>query len=40
MWRSFLICLGSLALAGAGCDPLLIAKPDPSDYEVVTFIAG
>ena len=41
MLRKCLISLGSLAILVTGCDPeLLIAKPDPSDYEVVALIAG
>jgi hypothetical protein len=40
MWRKCLISLGFLAIVLTACDPqLLIAKTDPSDYEVVALIA-
>ncbi len=40
MLRRFLISVGCVALILAGCNPeFLIAKPDPSDYEVVTLVA-
>lgn len=40
MWRRLLICLGISVMAVTACDPeVLIAKPDPSDYEVVALIA-
>jgi hypothetical protein len=43
MWRSFLISLGFLTVALAGCDPeVLIAKSSSSDrgaYEVVALVA-
>jgi hypothetical protein len=40
MWRKWLISLGLLTILLTGCDPqLLIAKHDPSDYEVVALIA-
>ena len=40
MWRKCLSSLGLLSIALTACDPqLLIAKPDPSDYEVVALIA-
>jgi hypothetical protein len=40
MWRKCLISLGLLAILVTGCDPqLLIARPDPGDYEVVALIA-
>lgn len=41
MWRKCLISLGLLGVAVTACDPqLLIAGPDPSDYEVIALIAG
>lgn len=41
MWRKCLISLGLLGIVVTGCDPqLLIAGPDPSDYEVIALIAG
>ena len=40
MWRKCLISLGFLSIVLTACDPqLLIAKQDPSDYEVVALIA-
>ena len=40
MWRKCLISLGLLVIVLTACGPqLLIAKPDPSDYEVVALIA-
>lgn len=40
MWRKCLISLGLLAIVLTACGPqLLIAQPDPSDYEVVALIA-
>ena len=40
MLRKFLISLGLSAVLSTACDPqLLIAGPDPSDYEVVALIA-
>ena len=41
MWRKCMISFGLLAIMLTACDPqLLIAKPDPSDYEVVALIAA
>jgi hypothetical protein len=41
MWRKCLISIGVLSIALAACDPqLLVARPDPSDYEVVALIAN
>jgi hypothetical protein len=40
MLRKWLISLGLLSIVLTACDPqLLIAKSDPSDYEVVALIA-
>lgn len=40
MWRGFMTSLGLLALVLTACDPqVLIAKPDPSDYEVMALTA-
>ncbi len=40
MWRKCLTSLGLSAILLTACDPqLLIAGPDPSDYEVVALIA-
>lgn len=40
MWRKCLTSLGLLAIVLTACDPeLLIARSDPSDYEVVALIA-
>lgn len=40
MWRKCLNSMGLLAILLTACDPeLLIAGPDPSDYEVVALIA-
>ena len=40
MWRRFLASVGSLAVILTACDPeLLIAQPDPSDYEIVALVA-
>jgi hypothetical protein len=40
MWRKFLISFGLLSIVLTACNPqLLIAKWDPSDYEVLALIA-
>ena len=40
MWRKCLISLGLLSIVLTACDPqLLVAKSDPSDYEVVALTA-
>lgn len=40
MWRKRLFSLGLLTVVLTACDSqLLIATPDPSDYEVVSLVA-
>ena len=39
MWRKCLISLGIVVIVLTACGPqLLIAQPDPSDYQVVALI--
>jgi hypothetical protein len=41
MWRKCMISLGLSAILLTACDPeQLIARSDPSDYEVVALVAG